>query len=239
MAGRTCGLPEPGLPARRQRQCQRIVVLVSGFGRNLQALIEHCAQGRIEADIVGVVSSRAGAPALQRAAKAGIPTRVLEPAGFAHRQDHDRALLATVRALQPDLVLLAGYMRILDVAFVEHYVGRLLNVHPSLLPRYPGLHTHRRVLAAGDAVHGATVHFVSAELDGGPAIIQGGVSVSADDDEQSLSERVMNAVELNIYPWAAAAFCRGELELRAGRVWWNGRRLDSPLQWPDLQQDRS
>ena len=144
-----------------------------------------------------------------------------------------------VGSIATDLVLLAGYMRILDVAFVEHYVGRLLNVHPSLLPRYPGLHTHRRVLAAGDAVHGATVHFVSAELDGGPAIIQGGVSVSADDDEQSLSERVMNAVELNIYPWAAAAFCRGELELRAGRAWWNGRQLDSPLQWQDLHREGS
>lgn len=224
---------EHGLPTRRQR----IVVLVSGFGRNLQALIDHCTQGRIEGDIVGVISDRVGASALQRAAQAGIPTRVVAPADLPDRQRHDRVLLDTVRALGPNLVLLAGYMRILDAAFVEHYAGRLLNVHPSLLPRYPGLHTHRRALAAGDAVHGATVHFVSAELDGGPAIIQGGVSVCADDDEQVLSERVMNAVEVNIYPWAAAAFCRGELELRAGRAWWNGRRLESPLQWQDLHRE--
>lgn len=222
-------MPEPASP--------RIAVLVSGRGRNLQSLLDACADGRIPGRVTGVVSSRKDAQALARARRAGCATQVVEPAAFADRAGFDAALRNTVDALQPDLVLLAGYMRILDAAFVAHFAGRLLNIHPSLLPKYPGLHTHRRALEAGDAAHGATVHFVTAELDGGPPIIQGVVSVRADDDETALAERVMQDVECRIFPQAAAWFCRGLLRESEGCAWFGDRRLSTPLGLADLDPE--
>lgn len=216
-------------------EARRIAVLVSGQGRNLQALIAACADGRIAGRIVLVLGSRADAPALDRARTAGIETRALDHSAFADRERFDDALAAALDAAQTDLVLLAGFMRILGAGFVRHFAGRLLNIHPSLLPRHPGLHTHRRALEAGDAEHGATVHFVTEELDGGPSIIQGRVRVRTEDTEDTLAERVMQDIEVRIYPQALAWIARGDLALREGRVLLRGKPLPAPLQLDDLE----
>ena len=163
----------------------RIVVLISGSGSNLQAFID-TLHGR-QANIVAVISNRDDAFGLQRAAKAGISTAVLSHRSFADRTSYDQALAALIDSHAPDLVILAGFMRILTAEFAHHYQGRLLNIHPSLLPKYPGLHTHQRALESGDLEHGATVHFVTEELDGGPAILQSHVPVLADDTPESLA----------------------------------------------------
>lgn len=230
-------MPERAAPTDGHTPLPRIVVLVSGQGRNLQALIQACSDGRIAGKIVAVVSNVVDAPALARATEAGLPVRVLAHAAYPSRAAFDRALLATVDTLQPQVVALAGYMRILDDAFVDRYSGRLLNIHPSLLPRFPGLHTHRRALEAGDAEHGATVHFVTRELDGGAAVIQGRVMVEPHDDVESLANRVMREVECKIYPQVLAWFCRGELSWGTGRIWFGNRPLDTPLKLEDLQEE--
>ncbi|VTR33287.1 Phosphoribosylglycinamide formyltransferase [Serratia fonticola] len=146
---------------------KKIVVLVSGQGSNLQALIDACQQGRIAATIVAVFSNNAQAYGLQRAEEAGIAAQALDAKDFADREAFDAALAQAIDQYQPDLVVLAGYMRILSNAFVQHYAGRMLNIHPSLLPKYPGLHTHRQAIDNGDAEHGTSVHFVTEQLDGG------------------------------------------------------------------------
>lgn len=214
---------------------RRIAVLVSGQGRNLQALVAACAEGRIAGRIALVLGNRANAAALDRARAAGIATRVLEHAAFPDRESFDSALIAALDAAQIDLVLLAGFMRILGAGFVRHFAGRLLNIHPSLLPRHPGLHTHRRALEAGDAEHGATVHFVTEELDGGPAIIQGRVRVRAEDTADTLAERVMQDIEVRIYPQAVALIAGGDLALRDGQVLLRGKPLTAPLQLDDTE----
>jgi formyltetrahydrofolate-dependent phosphoribosylglycinamide formyltransferase (EC 2.1.2.2) len=207
----------------------RLAVLVSGRGRNLSALAAACADGRIAADIVRVGSDRPAAAALELARAAGLNTVALPPADYPDRQAFDRALLDALQAAKPDYLLLAGYMRILSADFVAAWRGRMLNIHPSLLPRHPGLHTHRRVLEAGDREHGATVHFVTEALDAGPAVIQGGFSVRPEDGEQALAERVMNEVELRIYPQAVAWLARGELRLDGDRAVLRDLPLDRPL----------
>jgi phosphoribosylglycinamide formyltransferase-1 len=207
----------------------RAVVLVSGSGSNLQALIDGVAAGAVGATICGVVSDRPGAYALERAARAGIPGTTVDYAAAANRQAFDAALAEVIEELQPDLVVLAGFMRILDAGLVERYRGRMLNVHPALLPLYPGLHTYRRVLAAGDAWHGTTVHFVIPALDAGPGIIQYRVAVRPGDTEDSLRQRVVQG-EHQIYPRAVDWVAAGRLELRDGRVWLDGRALTAPLQ---------
>lgn len=207
----------------------RIAVLISGQGRNLQALAEACADGRIDGHIVVVVSSRADAPGLQRARAAGIDAQALPARGFADRQAYDDALAALLERYAPDMVVLAGFMRILTPGFVRRYHGRMLNIHPSLLPKYPGLDTHRRALEAGDAEHGATVHFVTEELDGGPAVIQGKFTVRAEDTVESLAQRVMHDIELKIYPQAVAWLARGELSLSDAGVRLHGRALAAPV----------
>ena len=213
----------------------RIAVLVSGQGRNLQALIDACAAGHIHGQIVGVISNRAGIPALQRAAQAGLPCFTLLHTAYADRSSFDAALQAQLDALQPDIVVLAGFMRVLGDAFVQHFDGRLINVHPSLLPKYPGLNTHQRALEAGDSEHGATVHFVSTELDGGAAIIQGSVRVAAQDTTRSLAERVMHEVEIRILPQAVAWMARGELKQVQGRVELFGRVRSQACTLEDLE----
>lgn len=212
-----------------------LAVLVSGQGRNLGALIDACADGRVPARIASVISNRPGVSALDRAASAGIAATVVPHSAFARRDEFDAALAKTIDASGADLVILAGFMRVLGDDFVRRYEGRMLNIHPSLLPKYPGLHTHRRALEAGDAQAGATVHFVTPALDGGPRVIQGGVSVLPQDTETTLSERVMQDVELRIYPQAVAWLSRGDLALEAGHVRFRGAPLTAPLTMDDVE----
>ncbi|HEY0975069.1 MAG TPA: phosphoribosylglycinamide formyltransferase [Solimonas sp.] len=213
-----------------------VVVLISGQGRNLQALIDGIAAGRVPARIAAVISNRADAPGLARAQRAGIATAVLSHRDYASREAYDAALAAAIDAHAPDLVLLAGFMRILTPGFTQAYAGRLINIHPSLLPRHPGLDTHRRALEAGDVEHGATVHFVTEALDGGPPIIQGGFTVLPQDDAQSLAVRVMEQVEQRIYPQAVAWLARRELLLDGDGVRFRGLRLPAPLGLGDLEE---
>jgi len=212
----------------RAESAARAVVLISGEGSNLQAFIDAVAAGALPLSLAGVVASRADAPGLARAQRAGIPATAVPAADAPDREAYDAALAAEIRRHDPDLLLLAGFMRILGTAFVQEFAGRMLNVHPSLLPAYRGLHTHRRALAAGDPVHGCTVHFVSDELDGGPAVIQARVPVRPGDDEASLSARVQ-AAEHIIYPRAAGWFASGRLRLSDGIPQLDGRSLHEPV----------
>ncbi len=203
---------------------KQIVVLISGSGSNLQAILDAIQAGRIEGQVSAVISNKAGVFGLERAETAGIVTEVIDHKAFDSREAFDIELASRIDACQPDLVVLAGFMRILTADFVRHYQGRLLNIHPSLLPKYKGLHTHQRALDAGDAEHGCTVHFVTEELDGGPLAVQGAVSIDADDSADSLQHKV-HKVEHQIYPYTVELFC-------ADRLAWSehGVTLDgSPL----------
>lgn len=193
----------------------RIVVLISGSGSNLQALLDaqHTDEG-LGGEIVAVISNRAQAYGLERARQAGVATQVLNHTEYASRDAFDQALIHAIDAYQADLVVLAGFMRILTPQFVLHYYGRLLNIHPSLLPKYPGLHTHQRALDAGDGEHGASVHFVTEELDGGPVILQARVAIEAQDDAHRLAQRVLEQEHV-IYPIAVRWFMQGRLQLLA------------------------
>jgi phosphoribosylglycinamide formyltransferase 1 len=194
----------------------RVVVLISGSGSNLQALIDGAADNSLAIDIVAVISNRPEVMGLERAAKANVPADVLDHKTFADRESFDRALMAKIDSYQPDLVVLAGFMRILTPEFTQHYLGRMFNIHPSLLPKYQGLHTHQRALDAGEKRHGVTVHFVTAELDGGPAIVQASVPVLADDDANTLAKRVQRQEHV-IYPLAVKWFAEGELRMIEGK----------------------
>jgi phosphoribosylglycinamide formyltransferase-1 len=188
-----------------------VVVLISGSGSNLQALIDSQADGN-PACIRAVIANRADAFGLTRAQGAHIPTAVLDHKAFSSREAFDAALMELIDGYAPDLVILAGFMRILTPGFVRHYQGRLLNIHPSLLPKYKGLDTHRRALEAGDSEHGCSVHFVTEELDGGPVAIQATLQVNSGDDIESLTQRV-HAAEHQIYPLAMRWFAEGRLRL--------------------------
>ena len=197
-----------------------VAVLISGHGSNLRALIEHAPNCGIR--IVLVISNVPDARGLALARRANIATEVLAHSDYTDREAYDRALSSCIDGYHPALLLLAGFMRILTSAFVARYQGRLLNIHPSLLPAYRGLHTHRRVLAAGEHEHGCSVHFVTAELDGGPIIVQSRLAVLPDDDEHSLAARVLEQ-EHKIYPLAVSWFSAGRLRLDHGRVLLDGR----------------
>lgn len=214
---------------------KNLVVLISGSGRNLQALIDHCAAGHIPARIAAVVSNKAEAYGLERARRAGIATEVVPHGDYPSREAFDAALAAAIDRHAPDLLAMAGFMRILTPAFTRHYLGRALNIHPSLLPRHPGLKTHAAALAAGDTEHGASVHFVTEALDGGPLVLQGAFTVAAEDSAESLAERVMNEVELKIYPQALAWLARGELQLRGDQPWLRGAPLLQARTLADLE----
>lgn len=203
---------------------KRIVVLISGSGSNLQALIDAAAQADFPAQIAAVISNRPDAYGLVRARNHNISTAVVDHTLFNSRETFDAELQKTIDGYAPDLVVLAGFMRILTPMFVTHYLGRMLNIHPSLLPLYPGLHTHRRAIEAGDKFHGATVHFVTPELDGGPAVIQASVPVEAGDTEETLSERVL-VQEHRIYPLAVRWFAEGKVVLKDGNAWYQGGML--------------
>lgn len=214
---------------------KNLVVLISGSGRNLQALIDHCAAGHIPARIAAVVSNKAEAYGLERARRAGIATEVVPHGDYPSREAFDAALAAAIDRHTPDLLAMAGFMRILTPGFTRHYLGRALNIHPSLLPRHPGLKTHAAALAAGDAEHGASVHFVTEALDGGPLVLQGAFTVAAEDSAESLAERVMNEVELKIYPQALAWLARGELQLRGDQPWLQAAPLLQARTLADLE----
>ncbi|HLU61864.1 MAG TPA: phosphoribosylglycinamide formyltransferase [Gammaproteobacteria bacterium] len=206
-----------------------VVVLISGNGSNLQALIDGMQAGRLPIRINAVISDRPGAFGLERAERAAIAAQAIAPRDFPGKEAWETALAAAIDLHSPGLVVLAGFMRVLSAAFVRHYRGRMLNIHPSLLPKYRGLHTHRRALEAGDATHGASVHFVTEELDGGPVILQAEVPVLPGDDEASLAARVQ-AVEHVIYPQAVRLFAEGRIRMRDdGQVEYDGMPLTAPL----------
>jgi len=208
-----------------------VVVLISGSGSNLQALID--AQGAWPYRICAVISNERTAFGLERARRAGIPTAVVSHRAYADRAAFDQALTAAIDRRTPGLVALAGFMRILTPAFVAHYAGRILNIHPSLLPKFRGLHTHHRALEAGEHEHGASVHFVTAELDGGPVILQGRVPILPTDDLEQLGARVL-AAEHRLYPQVVGWFAQRRLRLREdGRALFDGAVLDVPLRLDD------
>lgn len=205
-----------------------VAVLISGRGSNMEAIARAGLEGGIPARVVAVISDRPDAAGLGTARSLGIRTAVLPPRPGQERMAYGEALAALLADHGPALVVLAGFMRILDAALVQAWAGRMLNIHPSLLPRYPGLHTHRRVLEAGDAQHGCTVHFVTEQLDAGPRIIQARVAVQRGDDAQSLSARVQRWEHI-LYPEAVGWFGAGRLTMRDGFAWLDGRRLDEPV----------
>lgn len=214
-----------------------IVVLISGRGSNMLSLLR-CSRHADSPYVVGaVIADKPDAPGLDAARDLGVEARVIAPTVGEPREVYDGRLAAVVAGYSPALVVLAGFMRILSGAFVDAFAGRVLNIHPSLLPLYPGLHTHRRALAAGDRVHGATVHFVTAELDAGPAVIQARVEVQAGEGEEHLGDRV-RTIEHRILPLATRWFCEGRLEWRGGRVNFDGAPLDAPLQLTDIEASK-
>ncbi|MDH0748268.1 phosphoribosylglycinamide formyltransferase [Pseudomonas sp. GD03842] len=201
-----------------------VVVLLSGTGGNLQAMIDSFQDSSSPARICAVISNRADAFGLERARNAGIATRVLEHTAYEGREAFDTALVELIDSFAPKLVVLAGFMRILTPGFVRHYHGRLLNIHPSLLPRYKGLHTHQRVLEAGDTEHGCSVHFVTEELDGGPLVVQAVISVQLHDTPATLAQRVHTQEHL-IYPLAIRWFAEGRLALDVSGASLDGQPL--------------
>lgn len=213
-----------------------VVVLISGGGTNLQAIIDAAQQG-LPIEIRAVISNRPDAYGLERARRAGIPTEVLDHRDFPDRESFDRALARRIDSYQPELVLLAGFMRILTPEFVHHYAGRMFNIHPSLLPRHQGLDTHQRALEAGDTEHGASIHFVTEELDGGPVILQARVPVKGGDTPDVLAARVLEQ-EHRIYPLAVKWFAEGRLALEGDQVLFDGRPLHEPLRLDELEGER-
>ena len=196
---------------------KNIVILISGRGSNMEAIVRAQQAEAWPARIAAVISNKPDAKGLEFAQSHGIPTAVVPNKEFPTRDAFDAALQATIDRFEPDLVVLAGFMRILTAPFVEHYAGRMLNIHPSLLPLFPGLHTHRQALDAGVEEHGATVHFVTAELDHGPAVIQARIPVLPGDTEDSLAERLL-AEEHVIYPQAVRLFIEDRLSIEGGEV---------------------
>lgn len=217
----------------------RLVVLISGSGSNLQAILDACGQGHgqspaappakvLNARVVGVLSNRQDAYGLTRAASAGVATAVLAHTDYADREAFDAAMAKVIDAWQPDVVVLAGFMRILSAGFVTRYAGRLLNIHPSLLPRHKGLHTHQRALEAGDREHGCSVHYVTPELDGGPVVAQGVLDILAEDTPETLAARV-HELEHRAYPAVLGWLAQGRLQYRDGQPWLDGQPLTQPV----------
>ncbi len=212
----------------KRREPLKVVVLISGQGTNLQALIDAAASPDAGFAVVAVFSNRADARGLERARDAGIDTHHLDHRAFTDRASFDAALAEAIERYAPGLVVLAGFMRILSPAFVDRFDGRLLNIHPSLLPKFKGLDTHRRVLTEGETEHGATVHLVTAELDDGPPIMQYRIDVRPDDTQDTLAARVHEG-EYLIYPRTVAWFAEGRLRIDAGRVLLDGEALAAPI----------
>ena len=205
----------------------KIAVLVSGSGSNLQALIDANLSGKI----VGVISNKPEAYALERAKKNGIQTAIIEHKQYPNREAFDDVMHQQLLAWNVDLVILAGFMRILSAKFVQSWEGKMVNIHPSLLPYYKGMHTHQRVLNTGDTLHGCTVHYVNAELDAGQALAQGVIQVNLHDDAHSLAQRV-HVLEHIIYPQAVEWICNGTIQhLENGNILYKGQPLEKPIQF--------
>ncbi len=211
----------------------RLATLISGSGRNLEAILQACAEGRIAATPSLVLCNRPGAHGLERARRFGVATQVVDHQDFSDRASFDQALGDALEQSAPDIVALAGFMRILTPGFIRRFQGRMFNIHPSLLPKYRGLHTHRRALENGDTWHGASVHYVSEELDAGAVVKQGRIRVTATDNENTLADRILQEVELKLYPevlsWAAAGRLQLHTEQGKGAVILDGTPLNSPL----------
>ena len=201
-----------------------IVVLISGSGSNLQAIIDAVKAEEIPGEIRAVISNKAEAYGLERAKQAGIATEVLSHTDFSSRESFDQAMIRLINQYDPDLVVLAGFMRILSPAFVQYFEGRLLNIHPSLLPKFQGLHTHKRAIEAGEKEHGASVHFVTEELDGGPVFIQAAVELDKEDTPESLAAKVLKQEHL-IYPIAVKWVLEGRIQLKGGVPYLDGISL--------------
>ena len=204
----------------------------------MRALIERSHAADAAYAVAAVISDRADAGGLESARHLGVEARALPRATGSEPAAYDRVLAAAIMEYSPSLIVLAGFMRILSAEFVERFAGRILNIHPSLLPKYAGLHTHRRVLEAHEAEHGVTVHFVTEQLDGGPPVLQARVAVLPGDTETTLSERVLIQEHI-IYPLAVNWFCQGRLRCEAGKAWLDGRPLSEPVQISDLEPERS
>lgn len=205
-----------------------VVILISGRGSNMRVIAERAAAGALPVEVRAVISDQPAAAGLATAQAMNIPALALRARDFPDRPAYDAALAELVGRYQPELIILAGFMRILTSNFISPYAGRILNIHPSLLPKYRGLHTHRRVLEAGDAMHGVSVHFVTEELDGGPLIIQARVPVLPGDDEASLSARVQRQEHI-IYPQAVDWLARGRLQWREHQPWLDGQPLTAAV----------
>jgi phosphoribosylglycinamide formyltransferase-1 len=199
----------------------KIVILISGSGSNLQSFIDACSAGVVDGKIMAVISNRPGVKGLDRASAADIPNIVIDHRAFQSREEFDQHLAEVITSFTPDLVVLAGFMRILTDGFVNQFIGKLINIHPSLLPAYPGLNTHQRAIEAGDSTAGATVHFVTSELDGGPAILQAAVPILPKDTAVDLAARVL-IVEHEIYPVVAQWYCQGRVVMDQGKVFHDG-----------------
>ncbi|TGD71170.1 phosphoribosylglycinamide formyltransferase [Mangrovimicrobium sediminis] len=202
----------------------RLAILISGRGSNMLSFIRACEAGELDAEIAVVLSNRPDAAGLRSAADAGIATRCVDHREFPDRESFDRALVETLQPFTPDAVILAGFMRILTPAFITPFAGKLLNIHPSLLPKYPGLHTHQRALDAGDSEAGVTVHFVTPELDGGPPILQARVPIEPGDSAEQLAARVLEREHV-IYPIAARWLLQGRLRLDEKGALLDGERI--------------
>ncbi|MCF6298396.1 MAG: phosphoribosylglycinamide formyltransferase [Thiomicrorhabdus sp.] len=211
------------------KQPIRIAVLISGSGSNLQAIIEHQKQHAHEYKIALVLSNKTDAYGLIRAQNAHIPTQVIEHTSFASREAFDQALQSTLDAEQIDLIVLAGFMRILTPAFTQHFLGKMINIHPSLLPKYTGLNTHKRALEAGDTEHGLSIHFVTPELDSGPVILQAKVAITQQDTEETLKAKVHQQEHL-AYPLVILWFAQGKLEFKDHQTWFEQTLLRKPQQ---------
>jgi len=205
-----------------------LAILISGRGSNMVAIARACAQRRIDARVNQVICDQADAAGVLRARELGLATNVIQRAQFTDAAGFETALLRALDAQAHELVVLAGFMRILSPQFVARYAGRMLNIHPSLLPAYRGLNTHRRVLAAGDRHHGASVHFVTADLDAGPVVLQSRVPVLPGDTEKTLAARVQESEHI-IYPNVIGWVAQQRLVFREGRVWFDGEPLDAPM----------
>ncbi|WP_274880367.1 phosphoribosylglycinamide formyltransferase [Vibrio harveyi] len=203
---------------------KNIVVLISGNGSNLQAILEACEDNMPNAQVAAVFSNKADAYGLERAKQFDVNDHFVDPKAFDSREDFDAELMQQIDEYQPDVIVLAGYMRILSSAFVSHYLGKMINIHPSLLPKYPGLHTHQRAIDAGDKEHGTSVHFVTEELDGGPVVLQAKVPVFEDDDADILAARVQTQ-EHKIYPMVTKWLVDGRLSMTEGKAYLDGFEL--------------
>lgn len=211
----------------------RVVVLISGSGSNLQAFIDQVAANKLDVDIRLVISNQAQAYGLERAANAGIATEHIDHRDFDSRLAFDQSVMNRIDQEQPDLVILAGFMRILTEQFVQHFENRLVNIHPSLLPKYPGVNTHQRAIEAGDQWHGASIHFVVPEVDAGPLILQGRLALRPNDTAESLQQRI-HKIEHELYPQAVNWFAQNRLSVSNGKVLLDGETSDQQLQTFDL-----